>query len=171
MLCSSNSNVAGNSTCCHAGVGLLTTGGSGFTWGDALCITSAVLFGVHKFRTETVTERFKSETRELVAVQLLVLAVISSVICVPELADAAHGRSPGGISCLLHSLTTTACTDTQLHARKALPAKAILQPTSSSFPEVSAAMHICMPRRVAEINVHPQQIFSPCFLRKLQIKS
>ena len=78
-----------------AGVALLTTGGSGFSGGDALCIASAVLFGVHKFRTETVTDRFKSSTRELVAVQLFVLALISAVVCVPELYDAAHGQSPG----------------------------------------------------------------------------
>lgn len=81
--------------CCCLGVGLLTTGGTGFTSGDALCIASAVLFGVHKFRTETVTDRFKSSTRELVAVQLAVLAIISAAVCLPELADAAQGRSPG----------------------------------------------------------------------------
>lgn len=83
------------SACMHAGVGLLTTGGGGFTWGDALCIFSAVLFGVHKFRTETVTEQFKDETRELVAAQLFIVAVISSLVCVPELVDVVHGRSPG----------------------------------------------------------------------------
>ncbi|KAK9800334.1 hypothetical protein WJX73_004585 [Symbiochloris irregularis] len=80
-----------------AGVGLLTTGGSGFTWGDALCIGSAVLFGVHKFRTETVTAQFKDDTQQLVAVQLLVLAVISSIVCLPELVDVVHGRSPGEV--------------------------------------------------------------------------
>lgn len=75
---------------------MLTTGGSGFTWGDALCIASAVLFGVHKFRTETITERFRSDTQQLVALQLAVLALVSAVVCLPEIADAVQGRSPGG---------------------------------------------------------------------------
>jgi len=44
------------------GVGLLTTSGGEFNSGDAWCIASAILFGVHKFRTETITSRFKSET-------------------------------------------------------------------------------------------------------------
>ena len=36
------------------GVGMLTSSGGDPTWGDALCIASAVLFGVHKWRSESV---------------------------------------------------------------------------------------------------------------------
>ena len=61
-------------TCGDAGVGLLTTSGVEPNIGDALCIGSATLFGVHKWRSETVTARFSDSTNELIAVQLLALA-------------------------------------------------------------------------------------------------
>eukprot|EP01026_Neomeris_dumetosa_P055725 TRINITY_DN5076_c0_g1_i3.p2 TRINITY_DN5076_c0_g1~~TRINITY_DN5076_c0_g1_i3.p2 ORF type:complete len:399 (+),score=36.97 TRINITY_DN5076_c0_g1_i3:1264-2460(+) len=69
------------------GVGLLTTSGGDFDVGDGWCILSAILFGVHKFRTETITARFKSETQDLIAVQLLVLALLSSVFTLPLLIE------------------------------------------------------------------------------------
>lgn len=66
------------------GVGMLTNSGGDPTWGDALCIGSAVLFGVHKWRSESVTALIP-QTTELVAVQLAVLAVASAVFTLPEL--------------------------------------------------------------------------------------
>mmetsp|Transcript_20667 Transcript_20667/g.62280 ORF Transcript_20667/g.62280 Transcript_20667/m.62280 type:complete len:473 (+) Transcript_20667:213-1631(+) len=65
------------------GVGMLTSSGGDPTWGDALCIASAVLFGVHKWRSESVTAEV-AETTELIAVQLAALAVASAVLTVPE---------------------------------------------------------------------------------------
>ncbi|CAG9467883.1 unnamed protein product [Pedinophyceae sp. YPF-701] len=53
--------------------------------GDIWCVVSAVLFGVHKFRTESITARFE-DTLALMAVQLAVLAGASTVACVPEIA-------------------------------------------------------------------------------------
>eukprot|EP01023_Acetabularia_acetabulum_P024822 TRINITY_DN2388_c0_g1_i3.p1 TRINITY_DN2388_c0_g1~~TRINITY_DN2388_c0_g1_i3.p1 ORF type:complete len:415 (-),score=76.07 TRINITY_DN2388_c0_g1_i3:3178-4422(-) len=69
------------------GVGLLTTSGGDFSVGDAWCIASAILFGVHKFRTETITARFKEETQDLIAVQLMVLATLSSFFTIPLVAN------------------------------------------------------------------------------------
>jgi len=56
----------------------------GANWGDAWCVGSAVLFGVHKFRTESVTTRFSDLTSELMAVQLAVLAGAACVFAAPE---------------------------------------------------------------------------------------
>lgn len=66
------------------GVGMLTNSGGDPTWGDALCIVSAVLFGVHKWRSESVTAEVP-QTTELVAVQLAALAVASALFTVPEI--------------------------------------------------------------------------------------
>jgi drug/metabolite transporter (DMT)-like permease len=69
----------------HAGVSLLTTSGGDPNWGDAVCILSAVLFGVHKWRSETITAQV-SDTSALVALQLAVLAGSSILLAVPEMA-------------------------------------------------------------------------------------
>lgn len=66
------------------GVGMLTNSGGDPTWGDAMCIGSAVLFGVHKWRSEAVTSQVP-QTTELVAVQLAALAVASALFTVPEI--------------------------------------------------------------------------------------
>jgi drug/metabolite transporter (DMT)-like permease len=69
----------------HAGVSLLTTSEGDPNWGDAVCIFSAVLFGVHKWRSETITARV-ADTPSLVALQLVVLAGTSVLLAVPEMA-------------------------------------------------------------------------------------
>lgn len=66
-------------------MGLLTTSGADPNVGDALCIASAALFGVHKWRSEAATARHSESTNELIAVQLLVLASASALFCTPEL--------------------------------------------------------------------------------------
>ena len=82
--------------CAAAGVGLLTTSGVDPNIGDALCIGSATLFGVHKWRSETVTARFKDNTNELIAVQLLALASAASLFAAPEVLELA-AQGPGRI--------------------------------------------------------------------------
>ena len=77
-----------------AGVGLLTTSGVDPNIGDALCIGSATLFGVHKWRSETVTSRFRDSTNELIAVQLLALAGAAALFCAPEMLELA-AQGPG----------------------------------------------------------------------------
>eukprot|EP01025_Chloroclados_australasicus_P015140 TRINITY_DN1720_c0_g2_i1.p1 TRINITY_DN1720_c0_g2~~TRINITY_DN1720_c0_g2_i1.p1 ORF type:complete len:445 (+),score=42.69 TRINITY_DN1720_c0_g2_i1:161-1336(+) len=86
------------------GVGLLTTSGGDFDVGDAWCIASAILFGVHKFRTESVTARFKSETRDLIAVQLFVLGVLSSLFTIPLIMD--NLSSGYGLQDMVQGLTS-----------------------------------------------------------------
>lgn len=83
-------------------MGLLTTSGADPNVGDALCIGSAALFGVHKWRSETATQRHSAATNELIAVQLLVLASASALCCTPEFLDQA-AQGPGELprlSCL-----------------------------------------------------------------------
>ena len=80
--------------CATAGVALLTTSGVDPNIGDALCIGSATLFGVHKWRSETVTARFKDNTNELIAVQLLALAGAASLFCAPQMLELA-AQGPG----------------------------------------------------------------------------
>ena len=82
-------------TCADAGVGLLTTSGVEPNIGDALCIGSATLFGVHKWRSETVTARFADSTNELIAVQLLALASAAAVFSAPQVFHLAE-QGPGG---------------------------------------------------------------------------
>jgi predicted nicotinamide N-methyase len=79
-------------------VGLLTTSGADPNVGDALCIGSAALFGVHKWRSETATARFADATSELIAVQLLVLASAAAAFSLPQLAAIAS-LGPGGLRC------------------------------------------------------------------------
>lgn len=62
--------------------------------GDALCIGSAALFGVHKWRSETATAAHSASTIELIAVQLLVLAAASALLCAPEFLQQAS-QGPG----------------------------------------------------------------------------
>ena len=81
-----------------AGVGLLTTSGVEPNIGDALCIGSATLFGVHKWRSETVTARFRDSTNELIAVQLLALASAAAVFSAPQVFHLAE-QGPGGCCC------------------------------------------------------------------------
>ena len=66
------------------GVALLTTSGAELNPGDAWCILSAILFGVHKWRSEQITAKFDN-TLPLVGVQILVLAVLSTAFCIPSL--------------------------------------------------------------------------------------
>ena len=77
-----------------AGVSLLTSGGTGFNKGDALCILSAFIFGLHKFRTESITQRF-DDTQDLVAVQLAILAFCSFLNTVPTLWHLLPNSTPG----------------------------------------------------------------------------
>lgn len=77
-----------------SGVGLLTTSGVDPNIGDALCIGSATLFGVHKWRSETVTAKFTDSTNELIALQLLALAGAAALSSAPQLFDLAQ-QSPG----------------------------------------------------------------------------
>lgn len=90
-----------------------TTKAAGPNLGDLLCVLSAVLFGVHKWRSEQLVEKLsttaaatavatteeKNEStsnstsneetvRSLVALQLCVLALASIALCVPEAAGA-----------------------------------------------------------------------------------
>lgn len=78
------------------GVGCLTTTGADPNIGDLWCIISAILFGVHKWRSEEVTSQFE-ETNELVAVQILFLALASLVYCVPELYQLLQSHSVGDL--------------------------------------------------------------------------
>lgn len=66
-----------------AGVSLLTTAGGAPNLGDAVCVASAILFGVHKWRSECVTTAVP-DTTALVTLQLTVLALASIVLAVPE---------------------------------------------------------------------------------------
>ncbi len=77
-------------------MGLLTTSGVDPNIGDALCIGSATLFGVHKWRSETVTAQFKDNTNELIAVQLLALASAASLFAAPEMLQLA-AQGPGKV--------------------------------------------------------------------------
>lgn len=62
----------------------MTSSGADPNIGDALCILSATLFGVHKWRSETVTAVFKDTTNELISIQLAVLAVASALVTLPD---------------------------------------------------------------------------------------
>lgn len=68
-----------------AGVGLLTNDAAAPNMGDAFCVLSAVLFGVHKWRTESVTAEYSDSTTELIALQLGVLAFMSGLASLPLL--------------------------------------------------------------------------------------
>eukprot|EP00951_Prasinocladus_malaysianus_P026122 scaffold230774_cov27-Prasinocladus_malaysianus.AAC.1 len=46
-----------------AGVGLLTTDGTMPNMGDAWCIVSAMVFGLHKFRSEAITRENPEGTK------------------------------------------------------------------------------------------------------------
>lgn len=67
------------------GVGLLTTSGTEANVGDLWCILSAILFGVHKWRSEETTAKFPDQTKELVGLQIWVIMLASCVYCAPEL--------------------------------------------------------------------------------------
>lgn len=81
-------------------MGLLTTSGVDPNIGDALCIGSATLFGVHKWRSEAVTAKYKDITNELIAVQLLALAGAASIFSAPQLLELAR-QGPGEDPCTL----------------------------------------------------------------------
>lgn len=74
------------------GVGCLTTSGADPNIGDLWCILSAIMFGVHKWRSEDLTAQFE-ETTELVSVQIFFLALASLVYCGPELWDTIQNNS------------------------------------------------------------------------------
>jgi hypothetical protein len=63
--------------------------------GDAACIASAALFGVHKWRSEGATSRFADVTNELIALQLAALAAAAALVSAPDLARLL-ARGPGG---------------------------------------------------------------------------
>lgn len=44
---------------------LLTTSDATPNYGDGLCILSALLFGIHKWRSETASTRFRENTQVL----------------------------------------------------------------------------------------------------------
>ena len=133
---------------CTAGVSLLTSGGTGFNKGDALCILSAFIFGMHKFRTESVTQKFE-DTQDLVAVQLAVLAFCSFLASAPALWHLIPNSTPGATPCLALPLHCTCCAAAALRHTTfnstpavalclALPCRALHLLYSSS----SAAYHI-----------------------------
>ena len=68
----------------NSGVALLTTSDSAPNYGDGLCVLSAILFGFHKWRSESSTLRFKDNTQELVAVQLGTLALAANIFELPN---------------------------------------------------------------------------------------
>lgn len=82
------------SNCCETGVALLTTSDASPNYGDGLCVLSALLFGVHKWRSETATVRFVENTQELVAIQLGTLAVLANIFELPKYLELSH-YSPG----------------------------------------------------------------------------
>jgi drug/metabolite transporter (DMT)-like permease len=70
-----------------AGVALLTSdGGAPPTVGDAACVASAVVFGLHKWRSEALTDAHRDATAALVGGQLAVLAAASAVAAAPDAA-------------------------------------------------------------------------------------
>ncbi|CAL8471255.1 g10797 [Coccomyxa elongata] len=112
------------------GVGLLTTSGADPNVGDALCIGSAALFGVHKWRSETATARHSASTNELIAVQLLVLAAASALLCAPEFLQqasqgpdhvlAAASNLPWPALAFMGLATTAFTLSVEMHALKAV---------------------------------------------------
>ena len=76
------------------GVGLLTTSDASPNYGDGLCILSAILFGVHKWKSETSTIRFQENTQELIAIQLGTLAIAANIFELPSLIPLI-GKPPG----------------------------------------------------------------------------
>lgn len=103
------------------GMALLTSGDGNLNYGDALCVLSAFLFGVHKFRTESVTANFDN-TDDLMAVQLFVLSILSLLVAAPEIygymrdsgLDVSNALSLASsvpwVSCVYMGLATTALT-------------------------------------------------------------
>jgi drug/metabolite transporter (DMT)-like permease len=79
------------------GVGLLTTSDATPNVGDALCVLSAVLFGVQKWRSESATLKYAANTQELVAVQLGTLALAACVLQAPHVFQTVTTQSPGEI--------------------------------------------------------------------------
>jgi len=73
---------------------LLTTSDAAPNYGDGLCVLSALLFGVHKWRSETATIRFRDNTQELVALQLGTLAIAANILELPKIFELSH-HSPG----------------------------------------------------------------------------
>ena len=74
---------------------LLTTSDAAPNSGDGLCILSAVLFGIHKWRSETATLRLQENTQELVAMQLGSLAALASAVEAPRIYKLVQHNSPG----------------------------------------------------------------------------
>uniref|UniRef100_A0A061RWP0 Drug metabolite transporter superfamily n=1 Tax=Tetraselmis sp. GSL018 TaxID=582737 RepID=A0A061RWP0_9CHLO len=77
------------------GVGLLTTSDTTPNAGDAWCILSAVLFGTHKFRSESVTKAMEDSTQQLMALQLAVLAGSSCIAAGFEVFGSSEGLQQG----------------------------------------------------------------------------
>ena len=77
---------------------LLTTSDATPNYGDGLCVLSALLFGVHKWRSETATIRYVENTQELVAIQLGTLAVLANIFEIPKYAGLIQ-KTPGEQPC------------------------------------------------------------------------
>jgi len=82
------------------GVALLDGGGEGLTisWGDLLCVVSAIFFGVHKVRMEGVTMRFPDDTEALTGLQIAVVALGSLLWEAPEVTEVLRGGGPAGLA-------------------------------------------------------------------------
>ena len=89
---------------------LLTTSNAEPNLGDLVCIASATLFGVHKYRSESVTGRV-SDTTGLVALQLAILAAGACLLAAPEAVDALAGPAATGGAPAVLDATCAAAAD------------------------------------------------------------
>lgn len=80
-----------------AGVSLLTTSSGSANWGDFWCFASAVMFGVHTWRSECITVTLPDATIELVSGQLLVLGIAATVLAGPEILNVYHSLGAQGM--------------------------------------------------------------------------
>jgi drug/metabolite transporter (DMT)-like permease len=68
------------------GISLLTGEGGAPNLGDLFCVASAVFFGVHKWRGETIVSGVE-DAKSLVALQLGILGMCSIALAAPEFVD------------------------------------------------------------------------------------
>lgn len=114
-----------------AGVALLTSdGGAPPSVGDAACVASAVVFGLHKWRSEALTDAHRDATAALVGGQLAVLAAASAVAAAPDAAASVAGGAPlADLAALpwiplayMGAVTTAACVALEAEALKSVSA-------------------------------------------------